>query len=50
MSNLIKGEKKPKYKELLNTKYIPAITHKLIGWQYTSNGQVSRVIGSVDLG
>lgn len=27
----------------VNTKYIPAITHKLIGWQYTSNGQVSGV-------
>ncbi len=33
----------------VNTKYIPAITHKLIGWQYTSNGQVSGVKGSVDI-
>lgn len=42
------------YKEFIiedtvNEKYMPAIAHNLIGWQYTSAGSVPGIKGSVDI-
>lgn len=33
----------------VNKKYMPAIRHELIGWQYTSSGNVPGIKGSVDM-
>lgn len=33
----------------VNTKYMPMIKHNLMGWQYTSSGNVPGINGSVDM-
>ena len=35
--------------DAINEKYMPAILHNLMGWQYTSSGSVPGIKGSVDI-
>ena len=35
--------------DTVNEKYMPAIAHNLMGWQYTSSGSVPGIKGSVDI-
>ena len=43
------GYKEFSTSDTVNVKYMPAIKHNLIGWQYTSSGQVPGVKGNVDM-
>lgn len=43
------GYKEFSMSDTVNVKYVPAIKHNLIGWQYTSSGQVPGVKGKVDM-
>lgn len=43
------GYKKFTMNDKINETYMPAISHNLVGWQYTSSGSVSGINGSVDM-
>ena len=43
------GYKEFSVSDAVNEKYMPAIAHNLMGWQYTSSGSVQGISGNVDI-